>query len=851
MPLPKTATIAARATEVYCEAWSVILQRIRKMPPTRDSDLSDLSQLLPYLRQLLTCCACAGLLDNAVVSTTCGHCYCFECQYREPLLKIQCRQCRARTGLVMENQLQLVVECYKHMCHILGEELRKNPSVLDTIVNEDRKVPESPPKLNVSIKLASQDKDKNGNMGIVSLATVTVDDPIAEIIKEVEKGMKVSRAILRIKPPLKYLNSKIAAPCRAVVKKEVAPTSPRPVSSSVTTPSVSNDVPCLIDPAVKESSGNIVTKNRKGKSEQVRTSTKSNKKTTQTVGKEEIASTTRTLRKPRTAVTLRRNQSKLTRKGRVASKKVSKASTKPLSKSAAAAVPKVPATSPPWQGSMSFVHGAEMKVNGLSISVHCFDEKYLKTTSRDFALLPHAQPDNVLSEALSQRSGTVADKTSFKHGGWKESTQERKWSPLCPSVVVKRPREAIGNMLLLQCEAKAKKKSRRSPSIITQPTVKLVTKPAKSHKKHSRSSDAHLPKVHPLPPAPSPSILPRHPTGDLPLPENIPILPNDVNLEDDIDWKELSDFLESNDEESMTSLPPPLSGYAPPPQQHPPHIEPVHFDDHFGPRHLMPPPFMPPQHPGHLHLHPPPPLLGPPLGPHTPVMPFPPDMRPPVPHPDGSYFSPMMGPEDFLQGGGMGPDGGGYSSPMTPQRGYPPGGMCPMEYQRSPRHHHHHHVSQFSMPSPRMNFRPPPGGSFPVPPLPLPKQRRGSSNNSGNRSSNNSGTMSKMVSKMKIKSPAGQQRKKQLLSPTDGASPGEQGKKRRSPGYSEAGWRCRCGTNNVMFPDKVCAKGKCPCYTKGVACKNCLCRHCHNPFGAREVSTNLPADASTSEQSSE
>jgi len=60
MPLPKTASIAARATEVYSEVWSAVLQQCWDMPPCRQGDLSDLSQLLPYLRQLLTCCACAG-----------------------------------------------------------------------------------------------------------------------------------------------------------------------------------------------------------------------------------------------------------------------------------------------------------------------------------------------------------------------------------------------------------------------------------------------------------------------------------------------------------------------------------------------------------------------------------------------------------------------------------------------------------------------------------------------------------------------------------------------------------------------------------------------------------------------
>jgi len=118
MPLPKSCSIASKATEVYSEVWSVILQQVWSMSPSREDDLTELSKLLPYLRQLLTCCACAGLLENAMISLTCGHCYCSECQFRDPLLKIQCRQCRDRTGLVVEAQLRIVVECYRYV-HLL------------------------------------------------------------------------------------------------------------------------------------------------------------------------------------------------------------------------------------------------------------------------------------------------------------------------------------------------------------------------------------------------------------------------------------------------------------------------------------------------------------------------------------------------------------------------------------------------------------------------------------------------------------------------------------------------------------------------------------------------------------
>lgn len=928
MPLPKTATIAARATEVYCEAWSVILQRISKMPPTRESDLNDLSQLLPYLRQLLTCCACAGLLDNAMISLTCGHCYCFECQFREPLLKIQCRQCRERTGLVMESQLQLIVNCYKHMCQIIGEELRRNPCALDVIPEKDEEpqvicATTAETKLNISVKLPSEGQEESGKAGIVpekeaivlskktavtvgdpkKKITVTVEDPIGEIVREVEKGTKVSRAILWIKPPHKYLNNKVPVTPRVVAKKDAPAPANAPLDKTAKEePSVECESgQCCPDAEAQQNGSEPVssttaeasaaltaTRKRKGKFTPAHRGSKLEMCKKNTAQKEEhittvIASAKRKLRKPTmtAALSLQRSQSNMARRNRAMGKTEKKEPSKqpvpkPSTKKSTSAEKKavesdashkagtnhenkppvattddVPVVAPaPHQGPMDFLCGGELKVSNLSISVHCFNNEYLKTTSRSLTLLSHAQPINVLADALSQ--STIAKKTSFANGEWLKLIRQRKWDLLCPSVVVKRSMEVVSKMILLENKAaKAKRKLRYHRKHRKLTLEQLAKRSSTSAKPRSPKpgpppppTAAFRPPSHPVP-TPSPFALSRPPTGDIPLPDNIPILPSEGMLEDDINWKELSDFLESNDEESMTALPPPISQYGPPPcpqQPHPQPIDHIHFDDHrFGPRHIMHPPYIPP-HPGHLHI-PPPHLHPPPPGPHTPLMsPFTPDMRPPdmppPPPPDG-YYSPMMGPEGFIPTRGIGPDGGGYSSPMTPQRGYPPPSvMGPMEFQHSPGHphpHHHHHGGHFPMPSPRINFPPPPPPpprqSFPGPPhLPPSKKLKGSGNSNG--------SMAKMVSKMKMKTPSAPKQKKHLSPKTPNGEP-QQVKKRRSPGYSEAGWRCRCGTNNVMFPNKVCAKGKCPCYTKGVACKNCLCRHCHNPFGTREIGVSL------------
>ena len=175
MPLPKSASIAARATEVYTEACHAVIS-LTVEPRNSDAEEYRLSlpRLLPYLRQLLTCCACAGLLEDAMISVSCGHCYCYNCQFTPPLLKIQCRQCRERTGLVMERHLRLVVDCYKKICIILGDHLTKTGRPID--------------------------KEPS--------AEDSTFDPLQELAKEVASGVKVSRAVLMVIPPDKYINAR-------------------------------------------------------------------------------------------------------------------------------------------------------------------------------------------------------------------------------------------------------------------------------------------------------------------------------------------------------------------------------------------------------------------------------------------------------------------------------------------------------------------------------------------------------------------------------------------------------------------------------------------------------------------
>lgn len=168
MPLPKSASIAARATDVYSDVCPLVLAS------SSQPENGELSTLLPYLRQLLTCCACAGLLQEAMVSLSCGHCYCEQCQYGSPLLKIQCRQCRERTGLVINTQLRTVVQLYKELLQVL--------------------------------RLTS-----------TKLVSLT---PFKELIKEVTDGIKVSPVILMIRPPERYMTGKPATPKKEPVRPE-------------------------------------------------------------------------------------------------------------------------------------------------------------------------------------------------------------------------------------------------------------------------------------------------------------------------------------------------------------------------------------------------------------------------------------------------------------------------------------------------------------------------------------------------------------------------------------------------------------------------------------------------------
>lgn len=170
MPLPKSASIAARATDVYSDACPLVMRFLKER---KGGGEEELPLLLPYLRQLLTCCACAGLLEDPMVSLSCGHCYCYLCQFGEPLLKIHCRQCRQREGLVINSQLRVIAKLYRHLIQVL------------------------------------------------SSATPT-NHTLQELIIEVTQGIKVSKAMFYILPPTRYRKLTALKPIKLKSKETVS-----------------------------------------------------------------------------------------------------------------------------------------------------------------------------------------------------------------------------------------------------------------------------------------------------------------------------------------------------------------------------------------------------------------------------------------------------------------------------------------------------------------------------------------------------------------------------------------------------------------------------------------------------
>ena len=644
MPLPKSSSIAAKATEVYTEIWSVLLQQIWNMSPTREGDLCDLSRLLPYLRQLLTCCACAGLLEDAMISLPCGHCYCCQCQFKDPLLKIQCRQCRDRNGLVVEAQLRIVVECYKHMCYILVEKVDSDPMLLKTLSAQEQSEEEDIEKtssVDENVENLSNDKSKKSKQK--SPLQNANGNPIVEILREIHEGVKVSRSILVIKPPQKYLTPRVATPRKDQLTSLAY--------SSVSKPK------CAVDLSSELSSQERNTPTYRQKRSPRKPSLISHR-----------ISSLRGKRKRRNILGTRSLQS--TPSGETVPKRrrtIQRLSDiKRIGEDEEVDILSLSESKP--QGSELDILRSKLALDKFdqdfySVSLSCLDDNFLQSSPDGISLKQSCEQD-VFRYSIDYDP----DHLSFKQS--KDGSRERLWSHMCPRVKARRSMAIINKTITQEVmvalgEIKTKSKEMKAKSKTKSKEIKMKSKDIKTKSKDIKTLKPKKPEATPSvpftpPPPPTPTAI-----YEPPLPDDLSGL--------------VLEKLEGED---------PL-----------PYIDRLLF---------RPPPMYHP--PPHFHPLPPPPHFGPGGSP----------MFGPMPHPGPRY--PLMMPS---------------VSPLKPPH-------------------------------------------FPL------------------------------IPKTPTKSPS---------------TP----RKRRTPGYSEDGWRCRCGTNNVMFPEKVCAKGKCPCFSKGIPCKNCLCKHCHNP----------------------
>ena len=107
------------ATTLYVSTCRYILQAEHNDPNT----WGDLYRRLPYLRQSLSCCVCAGLLSDPMgpSNSTCQHFVCRMCLGGKMLLKPSCSWCKDYTLFVEVKQLQILLSCYKKLCEYIAD----------------------------------------------------------------------------------------------------------------------------------------------------------------------------------------------------------------------------------------------------------------------------------------------------------------------------------------------------------------------------------------------------------------------------------------------------------------------------------------------------------------------------------------------------------------------------------------------------------------------------------------------------------------------------------------------------------------------------------------------------------
>lgn len=105
------------ATFLYVEACKCMLS----ISEDTASSWRELFQLIPKLRQALTCRVCRGLLVEPYGSQSCEHYVCHECLKKKRSLNPGCRWCLNMDNLVPDKQTKILLACYQKLCSFVTE----------------------------------------------------------------------------------------------------------------------------------------------------------------------------------------------------------------------------------------------------------------------------------------------------------------------------------------------------------------------------------------------------------------------------------------------------------------------------------------------------------------------------------------------------------------------------------------------------------------------------------------------------------------------------------------------------------------------------------------------------------
>ncbi|KAJ3611301.1 hypothetical protein NHX12_021317 [Muraenolepis orangiensis] len=107
------------ATALYVSASRSVLQ----CDPRDPRALAELCKLLPFFRQSLSCLVCSNLLQDPIAPTdsSCQHYVCRGCKGQRMQLKPSCSWCKDYSRFEENQQLSLLVHCYKKLCLYIAQ----------------------------------------------------------------------------------------------------------------------------------------------------------------------------------------------------------------------------------------------------------------------------------------------------------------------------------------------------------------------------------------------------------------------------------------------------------------------------------------------------------------------------------------------------------------------------------------------------------------------------------------------------------------------------------------------------------------------------------------------------------